>query len=146
MTAAAPAPQPASDPAPVEIAPVDGRADLREFIRLPGRLAAGDPCWIEPLHLERREFLSQTHNPFFQHAETASFLARREGAPVGRITAVDDALAPPVDGRAQGFFGMLAAADEAVVAALIEAAADWLRARGRKLMRGPYSLSVNQTS
>ncbi|MEM1315716.1 MAG: dATP pyrophosphohydrolase, partial [Pseudomonadota bacterium] len=46
----------------------------------------------------------------------------------------------------QGFFGMLAAADEAVVAALIEAAADWLRARGRKLMRGPYSLSVNQTS
>ena len=130
----------------IEIVPVRTRAEREAFIRLPGRLAAGDPAWIEPLHLERRRFLSPRHNPFFEHAQVALWLARRSGRDVGRISAQIDELAAADAGRRVGHFGMIDARDDAVLAALFETAEGWLRARGAGLARGPFSLSINQVS
>lgn len=131
---------------PVEIAEVSGRRDLDDFIRLPGRLAAGDPAWIEPLHFERRQFLDPSQNPVFDHARIRLWLARRDGRAVGRISAQMDDLAPPADGRRVGFFGMIDARDDAALAALFDTAEGWLRAEGAEVVRGPFSLSVNQIS
>lgn len=127
------------------VVPVD-RRNLAAFIRLPGRLAARDPQWIEPLWFERRQFLSPTGNPFFDHAEVALWLALADGRPVGRISAQIDRLAPAVAGRTAGAFGLIDARDPAVLAALFAQAEGWLAARGAGLVRGPLSLSINQTS
>ena len=51
-----------SDPA-LEIVQVATPAELERFIRVPMRLNAGDPSWVAPLLMERREALSPKHNP-----------------------------------------------------------------------------------
>jgi hypothetical protein len=55
-------------------------AELDRFIRVPARLLAHDPNFVTPLMLERREALSPSKNPYFQHAET-QFLAGRARRP-----------------------------------------------------------------
>ncbi len=135
----------------LNVTPVEGRRQIEEFIRLPGRLSAADPNWVEPLWFERRDFLSPRKNPFFEHAEVALWLARRGGdaggPPVGRISAQIDSLAPEVDGLKLGYFGMLASEkDPDTLAALFATAENWLAERGVSVLRGPFDLSINQTS
>ena len=131
----------------IEVTPVQDRRAREAFIRLPGRILADDPNWVEPLWFERRRFLTPKHNPFFKHGQAQLWLARREGSPVGRISAQIDDLAPPDEGRKLGYFGMLAAEDDvAVLAALFGVAEEWLRERGAGVVRGPFDFSINQTS
>ena len=133
------------DIASVEILPVATAAELERFIRLPMRLNAGDPNWIAPLLFERREALSPRHNPFFQHADVQFWLARKDGRDVGRISAQIDHLAGTDPDAPAGYFGMIAAEDDAAVfAALFAVVEDWLRARGRVQAVGPFNLSINE--
>jgi hypothetical protein len=135
------------DVKPVDITLVEGRQQTETFIRLPGRLSAADPNWVEPLWFERRQFLTPRHNPFFEHAEAALWLAWRDGRAVGRISAQIDRLAPEADGLKLGYFGMLASEDNAeTMAALFDTAETWLTQRGMGVARGPFDLSINQTS
>ena len=130
---------------PVEVIPVGSKAELERFIRLPMRLNAGDPNWIAPLMFERREALSPKHNPFFEHAEHQFWLARKDGRDVGRISAQIDHLAQTDPAAPAGYFGMIAAEDDAeVFAALFAAAEAWLRQRGRAQVMGPFNLSINE--
>lgn len=127
----------------LSIRPVDGRRDLAAFLRVPFRVHAGDPNWIPPLDFERRQAMDRGHNPYFQHAEAAFWVAERDGVALGRITAQVDRLGPP----GQGSFGMLCAPDDpAMLAALTATAEDWLRARGATSVLGPFSFSINQES
>ena len=128
----------------VEIVPVEGRALLNRFIRLPGRLHRDDPNYVAPLHLERLDALT-AKNPFFSHAEVQFWLARRDGRDVGRISAQVDRQALALRPDAPGLFGMIAAEDDPVVfQALVETAAAWLRARGMRRMQGPFNLNINE--
>ena len=129
------------------ITPVSGKADLKAFIDLPWRLYANDPNWVPPLKAEVKELLTPGKNPFFGHAESQYFLARRGGQVVGRISAHIDrlALAQPAEqgmGPGTGNFGLFEAEDEAVGAALIATAEDWLRKKGMTRVLGPISLSI----
>jgi hypothetical protein len=130
---------------PVEMVPVQSKAELESFIRLPMRLNAGDPNWIAPLMFERREALSPKHNPFFEHADHQFWLARKDGRDVGRISAQIDHLAQTDPAAPAGYFGMIAAEDDAeVFAALLATAEGWLRQRGRAQVMGPFNLSINE--
>ena len=105
----------------IDIIAVASPAELDRFIKLPALLYANDPAFVPPLVLERREALSPAKNPYFQHAETQFWLARRDGRDVGRISAQIDRLVADPD---VGHFGMIAAEDDAeVFAALFGAAA-----------------------
>jgi len=126
----------------IEILPVGSPAELDRFIKLPARLYAGDPAFVAPLVMERREALSPSKNPYFAHAETQFWLARRDGRDVGRISAQIDRLVTDPD---VGHFGMIVAEDDAeVFAALFAAAEGWLRARGKRRIMGPFNLSINE--
>ena len=130
---------------PIVLEPVETAAQLDRFIRLPNRLNAGDPNYVAPLLMERRQALSPKRNPYFDHAEVQLWLARRGQRDVGRISAQIDRLAPPEPGAPIGHFGLIAAEDDAeVFAALLRTAEDWLRARGCGRSRGPFNLSVNE--
>jgi len=127
----------------VTVTPVTTRRDLREFIGLPYRLHAGTP-WIPPLRLERRLFLNRRLNAYFSHGDAQYFLARRDGRVVGRITAQVDRAFNDFHGNAWGMFGFLELEeDPEALAALLDAAAAWVRARGGDRMIGPMDFSMN---
>jgi hypothetical protein len=128
---------------PIEITAVRGRRDLKEFVALPFRLHAGTP-WIPPLKLERYIFLSRRLNAYFKHGEAEYFLARRGGVTVGRITAQIDTAFNAFHHNRWGMFGFLEfEEDQAVVDALLQAAAEWLRERGCEQMIGPMDFQMN---
>ncbi|MWV27206.1 N-acetyltransferase [Aurantiacibacter rhizosphaerae] len=131
----------------IDIAPVSGKGDLEAFIDIAFKLNESDPNWVPPLRMEVRELLTPGKNPFFEHAKVQLFLARQGGKVVGRISAHYDELAlaqPPEQGMGPGTgnWGMMEAADENVMAALIARAEDWLREQGMTRVLAPLSLSV----
>ena len=128
----------------LRIRPVADWGALKQFLKLPARLYAGDPHWVRPLLFERLEHLNPRKNPYFEHAEVAYWLAFRGERPVGRISAQIDRLHLERYGDATGHFGFLEAEDDAeVFAGLFETAEQWLKARGMRRVTGPFTLSIN---
>ena len=128
----------------LEITPVRGRADLRQFVGLPYRLHAGTP-WIPPLKLERYVYLSRLLNPFFKHGDAQYFLARRDGRVVGRISAQIDRHFNEFHDNRWGLFGFLEFEDDQeIVDGLLTAAEGWLRERTRDRMVGPMDFVINE--
>jgi GNAT superfamily N-acetyltransferase len=126
------------------IRPVSSKRDLNAFIEVPYRLRRDDPQWVPPLRFERRQFLDRQRNPWFEHAEAELFLAEREGEVVGRISAHIDYRWDEYQGGSDGMFGFFDAVDDPeVVRALIDAAAGWVRERGRERMLGPMDFTMN---
>jgi GNAT superfamily N-acetyltransferase len=129
----------------LEVTPVRSWRDRREFVELPYRLHANAEQWIPPLRLERHLFILQRLNPFFKHGEGELFLARRDGRVVGRISAQIDHEFNAYQGNDWGMFGFLELEDDAeAMGALLDAAAGWLRARGRDRMVGPMDFTMNE--
>ena len=119
--------------------------DLKDFLQLPYDIYRDDPAWIAPLRREVNERLTPRKNPLFEHADVALFTARKHGKVVGRISAQVDHEHLRVHDDSAGFFGFFDTVDDPEVAtALIDAGAAWLIARGMTIMRGPFSLSINE--
>jgi hypothetical protein len=128
----------------IRIIPVENRAGLRQFIRIPWSIYADDPFWVPSLLMERRQHLSP-HNPYFAHATYSSWIAYKGTRPVGRISAQIDNLHLQYHQDATGFFGMLEAEDDAeTFQALTDTAERWLRGHGMRRILGPLNLSLNQ--
>lgn len=129
----------------VEVRPVRGRGELKRFIRFPWRIYAGDPQWVPPLLADMRTVLDRRKHPYHQHADSEYFLAWREGEVVGRIAATVNHRYNEFHDEKTGFFGFFESVrDEAVAAALLQAAEEWLRGRGMDRVYGPVSFSTNE--
>jgi hypothetical protein len=131
----------------IDITPVNNKSALKQFVDLPYRLYANDPNWVPPLKSELYGLLTPGKNPWFEHGEAQYFLARRGTQVVGRISAHIDTLAlkqPPEQGMGPGTgnWGLYEAEDEAIGAALIKAAEEWLRGKGMTRSMGPISLAM----
>jgi len=132
---------------PLRIEPVEDRAGLEAFLRVPWSIYADDPQWVPPLLAERRQHLSPKHNPWFEHAEARFWIARRGDRAVGRISAQVDQLRLERHRDEAGTFGFLEGEDDPeVFAALFAAAESWLREKGMRRLYGPFSLSINDES
>lgn len=128
----------------IEISQVRSRTERDAFIKFPWRIYAGDPLWVPPLLIERKEFLDRDKHPFYRHGDAALFLARSRGEIVGRIMASDDPNYNALHQSNVGCFGLFESVDDqAVATALFESAAGWLRARGRDEIMGPIDYSTN---
>jgi len=128
----------------LRIRPVRSRRELRRFVKVPFRLHAGSGQWVPPLTFERMQFLDRSKNPYFEHAEAEYFIAERDGEPVGRISAQVDSRWDEFQGGSDGMFGFFETADDPeVAAALLDAAAAWVRERGRDRILGPMDFTTN---
>ena len=129
----------------MEITPVSGKHDLREFINLPYRLYRDDKTWIPPLRSEQRAQYMLDSNPMLKHCEYALFLARQQGRVVGRISVFIDHLALEHWQQPIGLFGSFESINDSAVADdLLSAARDWLCAKGMTAMRGPWSFASQE--
>jgi GNAT superfamily N-acetyltransferase len=128
----------------VQVAPVTGGRDLERFIDFPYRHYRGDPLWVPQLRMDVRTLLSTKKNPFWHHARAQYFLARRDGTIVGRIGAIKNDAHNAAHKDRVGFYGFFESLDDQTVAdALFKAAADWVKAQGCDVLRGPMSPSIN---
>jgi hypothetical protein len=128
---------------PIEIRPV-AAAEEDLFVRIPALVGGHAAGWSVTPFGEARQFFAPGFNPALAREwDFARFIAWRGGAAIGRIAAArprDPALADY-----PGCFGFLACLPEqALVDALLAAAAGALRGFGCTQMRGPLSHSVNQ--
>jgi len=130
--------------ADVTIRPVRSKADERRFIGFIYTHYRDSEHWVPPLRMERRKLIDTRKNPFYRHAERELFLAERAGRVVGRIGAIVNHNHNRHHDDRVGFFGFFESIDDqAVAAALFEAAKGYLRGRGMDAMRGPANPSVN---
>ncbi len=137
----------AAKDAVLSVEEVVGPSALREFLQMPAPLYRDDPNWIPPLLFERRMHLDPRKNPFFRQAEVAYWLVRRDGRPVGRISAQVNQAHLDRYHDATGHFGFLEAEDDPeVFGLLLSTAEDWLRQRGMTRILGPFTLSINDES
>jgi len=130
--------------ADVKIRPVRTKRELKRFVKVPFRLHREEPRWVAPLVYERMEFLDRAKNPWFEHGEAEFLVAEREGEPVGRISAHLDRRWDEFQGGNDAMFGFFEAAnDPAVARALLDAATEWARERGRDRILGPMDFTTN---
>jgi GNAT superfamily N-acetyltransferase len=117
---------------------------LRRFVRFPWKVYRGIPQWVPPLIREEIKILSSS-NPFFEHAETKLFLAKRGYLTVGRIAAIVDRnfiRAQNVKAGHFGFFEVIPDYETARV--LYDRAVEWLKEKGMELVLGPMNPSTNE--
>jgi GNAT superfamily N-acetyltransferase len=115
-----------------------------ELVKFPFRLYKGDPNWVPPFIEERRDFFDPKKNPFYEHARFQLFLARRDGELVGTIGAVVNDNQNSFHEEKSGGWGFFECVDDqAVAAALFDAAEAWVRGQGMTVIRGPLSFSTN---
>jgi hypothetical protein len=132
-----------SSPSQLDIVTVQDKNQLDSFIRLPWKFQAQDPCWVPPTISYHEKALDRKRGPFFEVGEAEYYLALRHVEPVGRITAHINRLHDEIHQDDTGFFGFFECEnDPGTATALFETAAAWLRARGRKRIRGPLSFGI----
>ena len=131
----------------ITITPVTTKAERGQWVDFVYKANAGDPNFVPQLRAEEMEKVTPGGNPFHEHARCQLFLAHRDGAIVGRISAhIDElAIAQPAEqgmGPGTGNWGALEADDEAIAQTLIATAEDWLREQGMTRVVAPMNLSV----
>lgn len=130
----------------IHIEKVINKRQLKSFIAFPATIFQNDPNWINPLYIERLEHFSKK-NPAAEHIEWQTWVAKKEGKIVGRISAQVDALHRELYGTDTGHFGMIDAVDDPeVFSQLFLAAENWLASKGARKITGPFSLNINQES
>jgi GNAT superfamily N-acetyltransferase len=127
----------------MQIEQVTDKKKLTDFIRFPWDVYKGNPNWVPPL-LGEMKFVLGGKNPFFRHAEAAYFLARNNGAVVGRIAAIIDRNHINIHNEQAGFFGFFECLpDPSIAEGLLSVASRWLKDRDIEIMRGPMNPSAN---
>jgi hypothetical protein len=126
------------------VEPIRTKAERELFIRFLWKIYEGNPHWVPPLLMDRRKLMDREKNPFYQHADTEFYLARRDGEIVGRIAAIVNHNHNKEHNENIGFFGFFECINDQTVAnALFDTARNFLKSRGVTAMRGPANPSVN---
>lgn len=101
-------------------------------------------AWCPPLIIDHMDRFSTEKNVKLKRITVQPFLAKQGGKVVGRITAQINHGHNEHFKEEAGFFGYFESiSDRDVAFALFNAAAEWVKARGAKSIRGPFNFSVN---
>ncbi len=118
------------------------RAQLRKYTKFGIDLYKGNPYFVPPLIMDDVNTLSPDVNPAFDFCKAQSFMAYRDGKPVGRITAIINNTVNERSGKREMRFGFVDFIDDAeVVDALFAAAEEWGRSNGMTDIVGPMGFT-----
>ena len=118
------------------------KSELVKFVKFGIDLYKGNDYFVPPLIMDDVNTLRADRNPAFDFCEAQSFMAFRDGKPVGRITAIINSKVNERTGRRAMRFGFVDFIDDAeVVDALFEAASAWGRKKGMNEMIGPMGFT-----
>ena len=125
----------------IEVRKVTGTSEMKKFIKLPWAIYKDDPVWAPDLLMDLKKRVNKKKHPFFEYGDADFFLAYKDGEPVGRIAAIENPKHNsfhPDDKT--GFWGFFECIDDQEAAnALFDTAAEWVKSKGYKNMRGPMS-------
>lgn len=123
-----------------EIAPV-GR-ELKKYVQFGIDLYDGNQWFVPPLITDDINTLSPDINPAFEFCEAKSFMAFRDGKPVGRITGIINRIVNERAGEKSLRFGFVDFIDDnEVVDALFDAVSEWGRSKGMTSIVGPMGFT-----
>ena len=127
----------------VNVHPVSSDPDqLRQYVEFGIDLYKDNPYYVPPLVSDDVASLTPEKNPAFDFCEAQSFMAFRNGEPVGTITAIINKAVNSRTGKATLRFGFMHFIDDAeVVDALFEAVTEWGRSRGMTEIVGPMGFT-----
>ena len=115
---------------------------LHQYVQFGIDLYRNNPYYVPPLVFDEIATLSPDKNPASDFCESQSFMAFRNGEPVGTITAIINRAANEKTGRRQMRFGFVNFVDDAeVVDELFAAVEEWGRCRGMTEIVGPMGFS-----
>lgn len=127
----------------IEIRPVAPlKSELRKYVQFGIDLYAGNDCFVPPLVFDEINTFMPDKNPAFEYCRSQSFMAYRDGVPVGRITAIVNTAANKKFGKKDVRFGWVDFIDDKdVVNALFKAVEVWGRRQGMTRIVGPMGFS-----
>lgn len=127
----------------VEIRPISTqKSDLKKFVEFGIDMYKDSPYFVPPLVYDDVNTLTPTVNPAFDFCEAQSFMAFRNGEPVGRITAIINSVENSRCNSRSMRFGFVDFIDDPEVSeALFDAAAGWGRSKGMDSMVGPLGFT-----
>lgn len=124
----------------LKIEKIDTRSkrETRDFLNLPFELYRDHPLWVPPIRIDVATMLNRDKHPFYGHSDADFFLARLDGKPVGRITAMENKPFNAYhDVHEAQFYHFECIEDFEVAEALFETAYAWARERGLTDIVGP---------
>ena len=115
---------------------------LEQYVKFGIDLYKGNDYYVPPLIMDDVETLSPDKNPAFDYCKAKSWMAYRDGKPLGRITGIINTVVNERTGKRDLRFGFLDFIDDKeVVDALFDALAEWGRSQGLTSMVGPMGFS-----
>ncbi len=124
----------------MQIIQVDSASDLKRFIRFPYQFYKNDTVWVPPLRSEISGQFNKKRNPTLEHIDYKLFLLTEGKRIIGKIAAFVDTLALETWKEPIGLFGYYDCInDKEASGILLNTAMAWLKDRGMKFMRGPWS-------
>lgn len=127
----------------IEIKPVaPTKKELKKFVQFGIDLYKGNDYFIPPLIFDEVNTLLPDKNPAFDFCKSQSFMAYRDGKPVGRITGIINSIVNERTGEKTLRFGFADFIDDdEVVDRLFGAVEAWGREQGMTSIVGPMGFS-----
>lgn len=126
----------------VVIKKVASRKDLRTFVKFPLELYKDCPYYVPGIYLDELATLDPAKNPMSKYAQSALFLAYKDGKVAGRVAAIINQIANKSWDHAEVRFGWIDFIDDkAVSKALLEAVIGFGKEHGMTQVSGPLGFT-----
>lgn len=118
------------------------KSEITRFVEFGIDFYKGNKYFVPSLVMDDVNTLLPSANPAFEFCEAQSFMAYRDGKPVGRITGIINRAVNERTGVPTLRFGFIEFIDDnEVVDALMDAVEDWGRSKGMKRIVGPMGFT-----
>ena len=118
------------------------KSEIKKYVQFGIDLYKGNDCYVPPIVFDEIDTLLPEKNPAFDFCRAQSFMAYRDGKPVGRITAIINDVVNQRTGEKTMRFGWVDFIDDnEVVDALFKAAEEWGRNQGMTTIVGPLGFT-----
>ena len=131
-----------TNPNEIIIKEVKTKSELRRFVQFGIELYEGNPYYCPPIFFDEVNTFDPESNPALEVCDFILYMAYRNGKIVGRIAGIINHRANEAWGVKKCRFGWFDFVDDySVFCSLIDAVAEWGRARGMERLNGPVGFT-----